>query len=68
MEYTFKKLPELGWAVFVAVATVVLTELVTFNETTLTDPKAWGIALAAGCVRAAAGAALAFLRPTSDAA
>lgn len=63
MEYTFKRLPELGWAIFVAVATVVATELVTFNESTLADPKAWGIAVIAACVRAAAGALLAFLKP-----
>jgi hypothetical protein len=64
VEYTFKRLPELGWAIFVAVATVVATELLTFNESTLSDPKAWGIAVFAACVRAAAGAAIAFLKPS----
>jgi hypothetical protein len=62
--YDFKKWHELGWAVFVAVATVVLTELVTFNESTLADPQAWGAALLAASLRAAAGAALAFLKPS----
>jgi hypothetical protein len=60
--YTWKP-AEIGWAVFVAVVTVVLTELVTFDESTLTDPAAWGVAMIAACVRAAAGAALAFFRP-----
>lgn len=63
--YVFKQLPELGWAVFVAVATVVATELATFNESTLADPRAWGIAVLAACVRAAAGALLAWLGPGS---
>lgn len=61
--YTFKTVAEIGWAIFVAVATVVLTELITFNEATLTDPLAWGAALLAASVRAAAGAALAFFKP-----
>lgn len=61
--YIFKTLPELGWAIFVAVATVIATELVTFNESTLTDPGAWGMALLAACVRAAAGALLAHFGP-----
>lgn len=60
--YTWKP-AEIGWAIFVAVVTVLLTELVTFNETTLIDPIAWGAALLAACVRAAAGAALAFFKP-----
>jgi len=62
-QYIFKTLPELGWAIFVAVATVIATELVTFNESTLTDPAAWGMALLAACVRAAAGALLAHFGP-----
>lgn len=64
--YSFKTAAEIGWAVFVAVATVILTELVTFNENTLADPRAWGTALVAACVRAAAGAALAFFRPEAE--
>ncbi|HET6380189.1 MAG TPA: hypothetical protein VFH63_04030 [candidate division Zixibacteria bacterium] len=66
--YDFHKWQELAWAIFVAVATVVLTELVTFNESTLDDPIAWGTALVAACVRAAAGAALAFIRPAGSSA
>ena len=62
-EYVYNRAAEVGWAVFVAVATVIGTELLTFDESTLADPRAWGIALLAGCVRAAAGAALAFLKP-----
>lgn len=62
--YTFKTWQEIGWAVFVAVATVVLTELVTFDEATLTDPLTWAIAVGAACLRAAAGAALSFIRPS----
>lgn len=61
--YVFKALPEIGWAIFVAVATVIATELATFNETTLADPKAWGVAVLAACVRAAAGAVLAYFGP-----
>lgn len=62
--YDFKKWHELEWAMFVAVATVVLTELITFNQDTLTDPTAWGSALLAASIRAAAGAALAFIKPS----
>lgn len=67
MHYTFKLGPEVAWAVAVAVATVVLTELVTFDEATLTDPIAWGSALLAASVRAAAGAALAAItKPSAE--
>lgn len=64
--YVFNKAAEAGWAVFVAVAVVVLTELLTFNESTLTDPVAWGSALLAASIRAAAGALLALLKPSAD--
>ena len=63
--YIFKALPEAGWAIFVAVATVVLTELITLDINAIDDPLIWGAALLAASVRAAAGAALAFLRPGS---
>lgn len=62
MKYTFRPLPELYWGVVTAASIVVLTALFTFNPETVTDWRAWGIALGGGAVRAAAGAALDYLR------
>jgi len=63
-EYDFKHVQEAGWFAFVAVAVVVLEALIQFNPDTITDYQAWGIAIGAGAVRAAAGTLLAaFTKP-----
>lgn len=62
MTYRFKPLPELYWGVVTAFSVVILTALFTFNPETVTDWRAWGIALGGSAVRAAAGAALDWLR------
>ena len=61
MRYEFKALEELFWFVVVAVATVVLQALVEFDPAKIDDWRAWAIGLGAAAVRAAAGAALAWL-------
>lgn len=64
MPYDFKKLPELVWVVVVAAAVAVLSVLVT--DADLAARETWTVAILGGAVRAAAGAALAFLtKPVS---
>lgn len=62
MKYRFKPLQELYWGVVTAFSVVVLTALFTLQPEAVTDWRAWGIALGGGAVRAAAGAALDWLR------
>ena len=65
--YDYKKAQELGWFIVVAVATVLMQALMEFDPATIVDGRAWAVSLAAASVRAAAGAALAFLaKPSSD--
>lgn len=59
MTYNFKFFQELGWAAFIAAAIQLLQVLVLFDPSKITDWRTWAVALAAGCVRAAAGAAIA---------
>jgi len=59
--YDFKFWQELGWAVGIAVFVFVLTSAAGYES--VEDPKAWLISIAIGAARAAAGAALAKLRP-----
>lgn len=66
MRYNFKPLPELVWGISVAVGTVIFTELLTFDFAAVTNPTVWGLAILSGSIRAAAGAALAWLRPESE--
>lgn len=61
MRYEFRKLDEAIWAVGIAVAVSVFQALVTFDPETITDYKTWAVGIVAGAVRAAAGAAIAFL-------
>ena len=61
--YHFKVLPELAWAVFVAVAVAVATDLTVVTPDALGDGRAWGAGLIAGATRAAAAAVLAFFGP-----
>ena len=56
MTYDTKPLQELVWGGVVAGLTFTLTVLVTFDPETITDWRAWAIALGAGVVRAVAGA------------
>jgi hypothetical protein len=62
MTYRFRPWQELGWAVAVAGATVLLIELVGLEPDAITDVQSWAVALGAAMVRSMAGAALDFLR------
>lgn len=62
LSYHFKPLPELGWAVLIAVATVLLPALVALDPEKIADWRTWAVALAVAVIRAAAGAALDYLR------
>lgn len=64
MSYRFKALPELYWSVITSAATVLLLALVSFDPTTVNDWQTWAVALGAGMLRSAAGAALDWLRRT----
>lgn len=62
MRYRFKAAEELAWAVAIAVALVVLPALMTLEPEKVTDWHVWAVALAGASLRAAAGAALDFVR------
>lgn len=66
MTYRFKPLPELYWSVVTAAATVLLLELVGLNPDRVTDWRGWAVALGAAVIRAAAGAALDYIRRSID--
>ena len=59
MDYRFVVIREAAWAAFVAIALVVLQALVEFDPAVITDWGAWGLALGAAGIRAAAAAVLA---------
>lgn len=59
MDYKFVVLREAGWAAFIAVATLLLQELATFDEAVLQEPLTWAISLGIALLRAAAAAILA---------
>lgn len=61
MRYEFKPASEFWWAVAVAGFTVVFQALATFDPATMGEPRAWLVGLLSACVRAVAGAALAWL-------
>lgn len=66
MRYTFKR-AEFVWLVLVAAAVAGLEVAVRFDPAAISDWRTWAIAAGAGIVRAAAGAALAYLtRPEHD--
>lgn len=56
--YNLKLREELVWGLIVAVTTYLLQVLVEFKPEIISDWRAWGIALAAGMVRAGAAALL----------
>lgn len=62
MTYRFKPVAELGWGVLIAASLVILQALVTLDPAAITDWQTWAIALGGGAVRAAAGAALDYIR------
>jgi len=59
LQYTFKPLEEIVWAAFIAVVVFILADLAARQD--FTNWRDWLPVLAAGCARAAAGAALAIL-------
>jgi len=61
MEYSWQTAKELGWVVLVAAGTVLLQMLVDFDSAKIEDWETWGVGLGSGMIRAAAGAAIAFL-------
>lgn len=62
MTYKFKPLPELYWGVVIAASLVILQALVTLDPDKITDVRTWAIAIGGATVRAAAGAALDYIR------
>lgn len=56
--YILKIREELTWALITAVSVYILEVLVRFDPNTITDWRAWGIALFAGVMRAGAAALL----------
>ena len=62
MTYRFHAVPELYWSVVTSAATVLLLALVSFDPTTIDDWQTWLVALGAGMLRSAAGAALDWIR------
>ena len=59
MEYRFVVMREAGWAALVAIATVLLEALITFDPSVITDWQVWALGIGAAGVRAAAAAVLA---------
>lgn len=66
MKYTFRPLPELYWGVVVAASLVLLQALFTLQPEQITDWQIWAVALLGGALRAAAGAALDYIRRSID--
>lgn len=68
MTYRFKPLAELYWGALTAVALVLLPALVSLEPEKVTDWRTWAVALGGAVLRAAAGAALDWIRRsmTSD--
>lgn len=62
MRYRFKPLPELYWGVAIAAGLVLLQGLVTLDPEAIKDWRTWAIALGGGAIRAAAGAAIDYIR------
>ncbi len=59
-EYNFKRLPELGWVIFAAMAVELAQVALTFNPEMITDWNTWGIALGTALVIAVGKATLAW--------
>ena len=61
--YTFRVTPELIWFLAVAALTPLLLALAEFNPDTITDWRAWSMAIVAASVRAFVAAGIAKLGP-----
>jgi|6_EtaG_2_1085325.scaffolds.fasta_scaffold02358_2 hypothetical protein len=57
--YDFKRLDELAWAAGVAAVIFAAQVLVEFDPDKIADWQTWAVSIAAGAIRAAAGAVLA---------
>jgi hypothetical protein len=68
MTYRFLPLQELYWGVVIAAALVLLQGLVTLDPEAIKDWQTWAIALGGAAIRAAAGAAIDYLRRSMAAA
>lgn len=67
MDYKFKPVEELGWAVFTALLTFTATELVGFHPEDVTDWRRWAIVAAGGLARAVgAGVAVWLTKATTN--
>lgn len=67
MSYRYKKFQELAWFAVVAAVTAAVTVMVSFDPEAITDWRTWAVSLAAGMVRAAAGAVIAAITVPSPA-
>ena len=65
MTYTYKMLPELGWAVLIGIVVVVAEALLVFDETVFTEWESWAVALAAAVARSVGASLLNVFRPGS---
>lgn len=61
MSYNWKTFEELAWIAVVAGGIAVLQVLAGLDPNGISDWRTWFVALAGGALRAAAGAAIAFL-------
>lgn len=68
MNYRFLPLAELYWSVVIAASLVLLQGLVTLDPEKVKDWQTWAIALSGATVRAAAGAAIDYIRRSMTAA
>ena len=59
--YIFKTTPEFWWLIGVAVASVLLQAFMEFDPEKIKDFKVWAVGIGSASVRAAAGAAFAWL-------
>ncbi len=65
MTYDFRAIPEILWAVFIAMVVYIAQTLVFFNPSEILDWRTWAISLLAGCIRAAASVVIAILTKPS---
>lgn len=62
MNYDFKVLPELGWALGLAAVLFLFQLFVTFEPEAIEDWETWATAAAGGMARAVAAAGLSFVK------
>lgn len=61
MKYEWKRAEEAAWVAAVAAGIALLEVLVRFDAEAVTDYKLWAVSLGGSMIRAAAGAAMAFI-------